>query len=243
MSAQKNWFSDWFNTTYYHKLYNHRNEEEAQNFMQNLVHFLKLPKSSSILDLACGKGRHSIFLNTLGYQVLGADLSENSIKHANEFANETLSFKVQDMRKDFNLKTDAVFNLFTSFGYFDNDSEDIKVLQNIKNALKPNGVAVIDYMNVNKVIKNLVKKETTYRDDLKFNIKRSLINGFITKDIHLTDQNKTYDFQEKVKAIDLAKFETYCTKANLKIKHTFGDYNLSNFNVEQSDRLILILSS
>ncbi|MGY5350968.1 class I SAM-dependent methyltransferase [Wenyingzhuangia sp. IMCC45533] len=242
MEQSKTWFSEWFNTTYYHILYKHRNNDEAKIFIENLVSFLELPKNKTILDLACGKGRHSIFLNSLGYTVIGADLSENSIAFANQFANEYLNFKVQDMREPFNVKVDAVFNMFTSFGYFDDDNEDVKVLSNIQKSLIENGVAVIDYMNVNKVIKNLVASEITHRDHLEFHIKRHLTNGFITKDIHLKDKNETFNFQERVKAIDLDKFKSYCKLANLKIKHIFGDYNLSEFNEETSDRLILILT-
>ncbi|MFN3940966.1 MAG: YkgJ family cysteine cluster protein, partial [Chitinophagales bacterium] len=83
------------------------------------------PAVSKILDLACGKGRHSIYLNQLGYDVTGADLSENSIKEASKFANEKLHFKVHDMRIPFEEKYDAIFNLFTSFGYFENDADNL----------------------------------------------------------------------------------------------------------------------
>ncbi|NIJ44981.1 cyclopropane fatty-acyl-phospholipid synthase-like methyltransferase [Wenyingzhuangia heitensis] len=242
MDNTKTWFSEWFNTTYYHILYKNRNNEEAQRFIKNLVSFLKLPKENTILDLACGKGRHSIFLNSLGYNVIGADLSKNSIDYANKFGNSKLKFIVQDMRKPFNIKVNAVFNMFTSFGYFDDDNDDIQVLKNIETMIETDGVAVVDYMNVNKVIKNLVKSETIARDHLNFNIKRHLTNGFITKDIDLTDKGEEFHFQERVKAIDLDKFTSYCEHANLKINHIFGDYNLSEFNSDTSDRLILILS-
>ncbi len=242
MEQTKTWFSEWFNTQYYHILYKHRNDDEAQNFIKNLTSFLKLSQNKTILDLACGKGRHSIFLNSLGYNVIGADLSDNSIAHANKFANDTLKFMVQDMRKPFDIKVDAVFNMFTSFGYFDDDNEDISVLKNIENLIVENGVAVIDYMNVNKVIKNLVKSEEITRDDLQFNIKRHVTKGFITKEINLHDNGQEYNFQERVKAIDLEKFKSYCNSAGLKINHIFGDYNLSEYDVENSDRLILILS-
>ncbi len=242
MKQSKTWFSEWFNTSYYHTLYKHRNNDEAQRFIKNLVSFLKLSKDKTILDLACGKGRHSIFLNSLGYQVVGADLSENSIQHANQFANEQLTFKVQDMREPFNIKVDAVFNMFTSFGYFDDDKEDLKVLSNIAQAIHTDGVAVVDYMNVHKVIQHLVPQETIQREALEFNIKRHVTNGFITKEIHVLDQEESFNFQERVKVIDLDKFKTYCELANLKIKHIFGDYNLSAFNKDTSDRLILILT-
>ena len=133
----KDWFSSWFNTTYYHILYKDRNDDEAQQFMCNITSFLKLEKDAHILDLPCGKGRHSIFLNSLGYKVTGGDLSENSIKHAQKFENDSLKFKVKDMRQSFNNQYDTVFNLFTSFGYFEKDEDDILVLQNMKNGYDP----------------------------------------------------------------------------------------------------------
>ena len=92
--------------------------------------------------MPCGKGRHSVFLNSLGFKVIGADLSENSIQHAKNFENENLKFIVQDMREPLHKKYDAVFNLFTSFGYFKEDKDDILVLQNIKNCLKEDGFFV-----------------------------------------------------------------------------------------------------
>ena len=114
----KDWFTDWFNTPYYHILYKDRNDNEAQQFIKKITEFLSLPKNATLLDLPCGKGRHSVFLNSLGFKVIGADLSENSIQHAKNFENENLKFIVQDMREPLHKKYDAVFNLFTSFGYF-----------------------------------------------------------------------------------------------------------------------------
>jgi 2-polyprenyl-3-methyl-5-hydroxy-6-metoxy-1,4-benzoquinol methylase len=67
------WFSSWFDTPYYHILYKERNYREAQVFMDNITHYLNLPEKAKVLDLAC-KGRHSIYLNQLGFDVLGADL-------------------------------------------------------------------------------------------------------------------------------------------------------------------------
>ena len=69
------WFTSWFNTPYYHILYKHRNDADAQFFMRNITAFLKLPKNSYIADLPCGKGRHSVYLNSLGYKVTGGDLT------------------------------------------------------------------------------------------------------------------------------------------------------------------------
>ena len=131
----KDWFSDWFNTKYYHILYKNRNDDEAQIFMRNITSFLNLKKQTHILDLPCGKGRHAVYLNSLGYKVTGGDLSENSIEYAKQFENDSLLFRIKDMRQGFEYQYDAIFNLFTSFGYFDTDEEDILVLKNMKNAL------------------------------------------------------------------------------------------------------------
>ena len=122
----ENWFASWFDTDYYHILYKDRNDDEAQQFMDNLTHYLNLPEEAKILDLACGKGRHSIYLNSLGFDVTGADLSENSIAEASKFSNKNLRFKEHDMRISFEEKYDAIFNLFTSFGYFENDADNLK---------------------------------------------------------------------------------------------------------------------
>lgn len=146
--STQSWFSSWFDTPYYHILYKDRDDEEAGRFVQNLIRFLELKKGASILDLACGKGRHAMYLNELGYQVTGADLSKNSILCAKRFQNETLRFERHDMREPFGEKFDAVFNLFTSFGYFDNKEDNLRTVNAIKENLKPNGFAVIDFMNV-----------------------------------------------------------------------------------------------
>ena len=92
---QSKWFQSWFDTPYYHTLYENRDYKEAEVFIKNIVKYLNLDTEDSILDLACGKGRHSIFLNKMGYNVTGVDISPKNIKEANEHKNENLKFKIQ----------------------------------------------------------------------------------------------------------------------------------------------------
>lgn len=234
------WFTDWFNTPYYHILYKDRNDEEAQLFIQNITSFLSLPKSTHILDLPCGKGRHSIFLNSLGFKVTGGDLAKNSILAAKKFENDSLSFKVHDMRKAFKNKYDAVFNLFTSFGYFDEDAEDILILKNIKNGLRKDGVFVFDFLNAQFVKDNLVAEETKVVDNITFHIKREIINGFILKHISFFAEGKNHTYTERVKYLDIEKMTSYFEKVGFTIKNIFGDYNLNTFDSKKSNRLILV---
>lgn len=241
MQVQKDWFQEWFNTAYYHILYQDRNDEEAQLFMRNLTNFLKLKPTSKILDLPCGKGRHSVYLNSLGFDVIGADLSKNSIEYAKQFENETLKFEVHDMRHHFTTRFDAIFNLFTSFGYFDDEETNMEVLKILKKGLKKDGVLVIDFLNVEFVKNNLITEETQTKDTIDFKINRSINTDFIIKDIRFKIENKEYHFTEYVRNISLNTFEDYIREAGLKLKHIFGDYNLNEFNTKNSPRLILIL--
>jgi cyclopropane fatty-acyl-phospholipid synthase-like methyltransferase len=236
----ENWFASWFDSPYYHILYKERNFREAQLFMDNLTHYLNMDEGSKVLDLACGKGRHSIYLNQLGYNVLGVDLSENSIDIAKKNTNETLHFQVHDMRNPFEEKYDAILNLFTSFGYFENEEDNLKTLIAIKESLSEYGFGVIDFMNVNQVIANLVENETKIVDEIEFKIKRYFHDGYIFKEIDFEDKGCAYHFTEKVQAFTLADFQELMDKAGIFLLDTFGDYKLKKFHKNDSERLIMI---
>lgn len=239
-SQENNWFETWFDSPYYHILYKDRNDTEAQLFMDNLTHYLNLPEEAKILDLACGKGRHAIYLNQLGYDVTGVDLSENSIKEASKSSNDTLHFKVHDMRVQTEEKYDAVFNLFTSFGYFENEEDNFKTLAAIKNSLTEYGFAVIDFMNANYVIDNLVPEEVKTVDGIDFHIKRYVADGHIHKEIDFEDKGQKFLFTEKVRALTLQDFEQMMEKADIYLLDIFGDYKLRKFYKNDSERLIMV---
>ena len=234
------WFQSWFDTPYYHILYKHRDYKEAEVFIKNIATYLNLDKDDSILDLACGKGRHSIFLNTLGYKVTGLDLSKNSIEHAKMHESSSLHFDVHDMRNSYPNQFEVVLNLFTSFGYFEEEADNFKVIQTIKSSLKQNGIGVIDFMNSPVVIENLIAQNTYEAEGVKFKLKRSYTDGFITKDIEVKDANKTHHFEEKVRAFTFQDFETMLSNAGLHLLDCFGSYKLEPFNSKTSERLILI---
>ncbi|WP_417357119.1 SAM-dependent methyltransferase [Flavobacterium sp.] len=235
-----NWFASWFDTPYYHILYKDRDYEEAQLFMDNITGYLNLPEDAKILDLACGKGRHSIYLNKLGYDVTGADLSENSIKEASKHTNDKLHFVVHDMRDTCNEKYDAIFNLFTSFGYFESDDDNLTTLKAIHNSLTEYGFAVIDFMNVHKIIANLVPQETKVIDGIEFHVKRYVEDNHIIKEIDFNDKGQQFHFTEKVKALTLEDFETMMEEAGIYLLDVFGDYKLHKFYKNESERLIMI---
>lgn len=234
------WYASWFDSPFYHTLYKDRDYNEAETFMYNLTNYLNIPEGGDILDLACGKGRHSIYLNSIGYDVTGVDLSENSIAYAKQFENDTLHFEVHDMCKPYNKQFDAVFNLFTSFGYFDEDIDNLNTIKAIHSDLNESGFGVIDFMNSEFVIDHLVAEDTKTVNGIDFLQKRRVENGYIIKDISFTFEDKNYEFQERVRAFTLADFEALFEQAGVYLLDVFGDYKLNKFHRKSSERLILI---
>lgn len=236
----KEWFTSWFDTPFYHILYKDRNDIEAHAFMDTLTNYLNIPESGTILDLACGKGRHALYLNKIGYRVTGVDLSENSINYAKQFENHSLKFDVHDMCKPYHETFDTVFNLFTSFGYFDSEADNLNTIKAIKANLNEFGFGVIDFMNSEYVINNLVPEEIKTVDNIEFHLKRYVDGNYIVKDIAFKFDNNDYNFQERVRAFTLKDFEALFEKAGVYLLDIFGDYKLNTFNSHTSERLVLI---
>ncbi len=234
------WFKNWFDSPYYHLLYRHRNLEEAAFFIDNLLRILKPPKGSRILDLACGKGRHSYYLSQKGYDVTGVDLSENSIKSASKIESNHLRFFRMDMRKlTFSNEFDIVMNLFTSFGYFDNKNENLTVLHGVNRALVNGGTFIIDFLNAWKVIHTLVPEEKKTVDGVRFCINRSFEDGMIIKMIDIDDHGKKLHFEERVQAITPDEFDKMLQQTGFEVTHRFGNYDMQPFEHEIADRLII----
>ncbi len=239
--SKKDWFASWFDTSYYHTLYRSRDDQEAKKFISRLVKELKFEKGSRVLDLACGKGRHSKTLNELGMDVLGVDLSKESIKSAKKSEKDNLHFMVHDMREVIpNEKFDCIFNLFTSFGYFDKDEENEKVLQGISQMLRPKGLFVFDYLNLENALSNLVAEETREIDGITFHIKRSFDGEFIRKGIEVKDNGHSFHFEEKVRGFKYEDLKALMIKDKLEPIQMFGDFELNDYDQKTSERMIII---
>lgn len=230
---------NWFNSDYYHILYKNRDKKEAEFFINNLIKKLKIKKKSKILDLACGVGRHSFYLNKKGMNVIGIDNSENNIKKAKKLENKFLKFKKKEMTEDYGQVFDFIFNLFTSFGYI-NKKHNFKTFKSINNSLVNHGILVIDYLNVFKLKKELVEKETKKIGNIIFNIKRSFKDNFIVKKIKIKDNNEIFYFEERVMELTINDFQDYLKKFNFEILDVYGNYNLEKYH-KNSERLIMII--
>ena len=241
MEATNTWFEEWFNTKYYHLLYNKRDNSEAAGFIDNLVSKLAFRKGATILDAACGRGRHSIYLHSLGFDVCGVDIAEQNIQYANQFAEEGLEFLVHDLRNAFYINYfDVVVNLFTSMGYFDESHHDERMVRTFAQSLKNKGICVIDFLNANKVIQDLKPSYHMTIDGVQFDIRKRIENGTVYKQIDVTDGTEVHHYQEKVRLLTLNDFEKMFSLAGLKIINLYGDYDLNTYDAASSNRLILV---
>jgi SAM-dependent methyltransferase len=111
---------------------------------------LKLTKfeGRAILDLCCGPGRHSTGFAQRGFKVTGVDLSHFLLERARERA-ANQGIEVEWVREDMRRfrrpgAFDIACSLFTSFGYFENEEDDLQVLRNVHESLAPGGILIID---------------------------------------------------------------------------------------------------
>jgi SAM-dependent methyltransferase len=238
---QKEWFAEWFDSPYYHLLYQNHDEHEAQLALDNLLSALRLPAQARVLDLACGKGRHSRYLAECGYAVTGLDISFKSISYAAQFAHDGLEFYQHDMRLPFRTNYfDAVVNFFTSFGYFDSDADHVRTLRNVARGLRPEGQFLLDFFNARWVRQILVPQATKTVGGLTFHLQKRIENGHVFKHVEFETEGRHYKFEERVRLFELADFEHLFEQAGLRIHQVFGDYDLQEFDPEHSKRLIVL---
>lgn len=239
----KSWFKEWFNSPYYHQLYFKRDDKEAADFINHLVDYLQPARDSFMLDVACGKGRHSIQLASKGFDVTGIDLSIESIQEAQQFESERLHFFVHDMRLPFWINYfDFAFNFFTSFGYFDTRREHDNAIRTIAQSLKTNGVFVIDYLNLKVAEKKQEQESSMQIGDVNFTISKWSDENHLYKKIIVQDPKVPTPsiFMEKVARFTLIDFTEMLKHHQMEIQEVFGDYQFGKYDLENSPRLVIV---
>jgi SAM-dependent methyltransferase len=241
--AEKEWFKVWFNSPFYHKLYFERDEKEAKTFIRKLVKHLDLKPGSRVLDVACGRGRHCKILASLGFDVTGFDISPKSIEYAKQFETDNLQFFVHDMRLPFwGNYFDHAFNFFTSFGYFRTRREHDAAIRTIARSLKPGGTFTIDYLNVHFAEDHLITAETKQFKGTTYDIKRWHDESHFYKAIKVLDASLTVPFEctEKVAKFSPGDFTEMLSYQGLQVEGIFGNYDLGDYDVKKSPRLIIV---
>lgn len=237
------WYKNWFNSSFYHKLYFERDDKEADHFVRKMVEYLQPPKGSRMLDVACGKGRHSKILASLGYAVTGIDISAENIKAAKVFEQDNLEFFVHDMRLPcWGNYFNYTFNFFTSFGYFNTRREHDDAIRTIAKSLQMGGLLVIDYLNVHYAEDHLRHNEIKKIGETSYTIHRWDDEAHFFKKITVEDPSlkKPVDYTEKVAKFTLGDFTDMLSFQGLQVQEVFGDYQFHPYDVNKTPRLIII---
>ncbi|TKH46674.1 class I SAM-dependent methyltransferase [Paenibacillus terrae] len=242
--------AEWYEQSFgedYLLVYKHRDFQGAYQEVQKMISWLKLPQGSSVLDLCCGMGRHSLALADAGYKVTGVDLSGVLLREAHASDPEgRVSWHQGDMREvPLEESFDAVMNLFTSFGYFEEDTEQLKVLKEIYRLLKPGGRFIIDYLNPAYVAAHLVPHSSREDEGNQIEEHRVIEDGFVKKQIAirsigLADEEPARVYHERVKLYPYEKFRALLEEAGLSVEQVHGSYNEDKYIENASPRMIFV---
>jgi SAM-dependent methyltransferase len=147
----KVWYETFFGEDYFEIYEGVLTPEGTAAQVECIISLLKLEAGARVLDLACGHGRHAIPLSKRGYDVTGYDLSEVFLNRARSDAKAqgvNVRWIQGDMRElPFSGEFDAVINIFTAFGYFENPHDDVKTLHGVRESLRPGGRFLLETLH------------------------------------------------------------------------------------------------
>ena len=152
-------------------------QKGARHDVKFILSKIKLPRKASILDVPCGRGRHSKILAKKGFSVVGIDIAPNNIKAARKgMPGNNPSFRTGDIRnlEKFHGKFDAVMNLFTSIGYFQTDRENEKAILELYRCVKKEGFLVIEILNGEALKKKFKSSDWFEKKDFFLLVRREL---------------------------------------------------------------------
>ena len=224
------WYQTWFNKDYL-EVYGHRDETEARQAVSLAERELGLSPGDQVLDLCCGNGRHSLHLARRGFKVVSLDLSYALLQSGAERARQEalrVAFVQADARQiALRAAFDAVLNFFTSFGYFDADRENVRVLENISRVLTKRGRFLIDYFNTEQLLRNLVPETVSQVGSSKVREMRRIdaSSNMIAKTITIERDGVEKRYVETVKLYREHDFRDMLGSCGLAITKTFGDYD------------------
>ncbi|MDI6401002.1 class I SAM-dependent methyltransferase [Balneolaceae bacterium ANBcel3] len=244
---KEDWYISWFDHPFYEKVYAQRDDREAARLIDLVSAKYSPERFNKVLDMGCGRGRHSLLLAQKGYQVTGVDLSPEAIHKAGEAAKQLgraeVIFDQGDMRTYRGEKKDLVCSFFTSFGYFPEDGENRSVLENMKHNLRSDGRLILDYLNPEQVRSQLIEQEQMEMGGLVCKITRRIDRDVVEKEMKFTGNHleEPLVFKERVKLYTYSWFEESFKQLNMKVENLYGAYDGSPYQEAESSRMLMMV--
>jgi SAM-dependent methyltransferase len=238
------WWQKFFDE-HYLKVYKEL-EKETSREVESIVRMMDLKPKAKILDLCCGYGRHSIELAQRGLEVTGYDLSDFFIEKAKRDSADSgleIEFVKGDMRKlPFDKEFDAVVNIFTSFGFFDKESDDFKVTKGVSRALKKGGLFLLDLKNREYLIRNFQRKRWRQQEDfimLEDNFFDLFTSRWELTRTLLFENGRKKENSFSLRMYTFTEILNLLKKSGFILESVYGDFDFREYSLD-SPRMILI---
>ncbi len=246
-SRARPWFQDLFDEDYLRTL-PFLTPQATQSEAEFVINAMNLAPGAQVLDLGCGYGRHAMELAARGFHVVGLDLSTPLLVRGGEEAHRrglTINFVRGDMRElDFENQFDGVYCLFSTFGYFD-DETNKKTLQNVARALKPNGKVLVEILNRDYVIADLPTRVWWEGDgcvvleevELNYFSSRIQVNRSV-----VFDDGRQLEQEISVRAYSLHEVGKLMHAAGFRVLEVSGGYQMRGRFFGNQSRHIIVLA-
>jgi len=217
------WFEEWFGEEYL-RLYPHRDDRDAERAVSLILRTVPFQRGWRVLDVACGAGRHARSFEAAGARCTGLDLSLTLLRLARQVTKAPLVRADMRQLPIRPASMDLTVNLFTSFGYFDRDSEHTTALKEMIATVRPEGWFVIDFLNAGAVRRQLVPEETLEVPGATVRVFRSVSpdGRYVCKSIHAGDGRQ---FHERVRLFEPDQMAHMLEAAGVTVQNRFGDYD------------------
>ena len=217
------WFEEWFGEDYL-RLYPHRDDADAERAVALIRRTLPFEAGWRVLDVACGAGRHARAFVSAGARCFGLDLSITLLRLARQVTEAPLVRADMRQLPIRSRSMDLTVNLFTSFGYFERDSEHTSALAEMVSTVRPGGWFVIDFLNPASVRRGLVPEETVEVGGSRIQVSRSVSpdGRYVCKSIR---SPKGRHYRERVRLFEPDQMSAMLVAAGVEVRHRFGDYD------------------
>jgi ubiquinone/menaquinone biosynthesis C-methylase UbiE len=238
------WTKDYFDDVYLKYFLIPQSEERTKEQIAFVAKFL--PENGYILDTGCGIGRHSIELAKRGFKVLGIDTNQKyldiALEKAKALSLDNVTFALMDMR---NLNEEEVFdgviNLWSSFGYFDDEANE-EIVKNFYKVVHKNGKVIIDIENRDYILKFFIRETFKEKEDGVFILERRKfdpVTSIVTTHRYIIGNGLRKEYLRHIRIYSLTEMINIFKRAGFEEIEYFGNYNGEKFYTD-SERIIII---
>ena len=241
-----NWYNDeelW--QVFYDCMFDEESFKLAEQQISQVLALVE-HKVDTVLDLACGPGRHCLSFAKMGMKVIGVDSSEFLLRKAKEKSDQQklrVTF-VHDNMLDYvsERKVDLIVNMFNSFGYFDTQEENQQLINNVFANLSETGTLIIDTVGKETLARTIEPVHLTEYENGDLRIERPLL----IDDMQVFSNEWIYISGEKVYRKNYQHFvytpmelKTMCFQAGFNEVDVYGSLDAEPYDLE-SERLVIV---